>query len=240
MTSSGARTDVRLAIIDNSLNPEIYRPVKHWGKFLKAPFESFRAPGGRFPDLRADFTHLILTGSEASIMEWEPWVDDEMAFVREAVANGYPVLGSCYGHQLLAAALAGPGCTRRSSRPEVGWYPIEILEKNGLLGEKGTAYAFCSHFDEAVGLGSDFHVLASTRGCPIQAFELAGRPVWGVQFHPEIDIPDARQFLRSLAALHLPTSPIFADALGTEPRDSGLVRKILRHFLDSRALSDQA
>lgn len=233
--SSQARKDFRVAIVDNSIEPSVYKPVEHWGKFLKVPFESFRAPEGRFPDLKADFTHLILTGSEASIIEREPWVEDEVEFVREAAAQGYPILGSCYGHQLLALALGGPGRVRRSPRPEVGWYPIDILEKSGLLGEKGTAYAFCSHFDETVGLGTDFRVLASSPGCPVQAFELSGQPVWGIQFHPEIDIPDARQFLRSLVGLGLRTSPVFAEALRTEPRDSGLIRRIIRYFLGSRA-----
>jgi len=233
--SSRARKNVRVAIIDNSIDPSVYKPVEHWGKFLEVPFESFRAPEGRFPGLKEDFTHLILTGSEASIVEREPWVDDEVEFVREAVAQGCPILGSCYGHQLLALALGGSDRVRRCPRPEVGWYPIDILEKSGLLGEEGTAYAFCSHFDETVGLGTDFRVLASTPGCPIQAFELAGRPVWGIQFHPEIEIPDARQFLRSLVGLELPTSPVFADALRSEPRDSGLIRGIVRHFLGSGA-----
>ncbi len=233
--TSRAKNDIRVAIIDNSIDPSLYKPVSHWGKFLTAPYESFRAPDGRFPDLRADFSHLILTGSEASILARQPWVDDEIEFVREAVARGYPTLGSCYGHQLLAAALGGPACIRRSPRPEVGWYPIDILGKNGLLGEKGTAYSFCSHFDEAVDLGPDFHVLASTRHCPIQAFELVGRPAWGIQFHPEIDIRDARQFLRSLVSLGLPTGPVFADALRSRPRDSGLIRRIVRRFLGAKA-----
>jgi GMP synthase-like glutamine amidotransferase len=229
------RKDIRVAIVDNSINPSVYKPVEHWGKFLMAPFESFRASDRRFPDLKADFSHLILTGSEASIMEREPWVDDEIEFVREAAAWGCPTLGSCYGHQLLAVALSGPACIRRSPRPEVGWYPIDILENNGLLGEKGTAYSFCSHFDEAVELGAGFRVLASTPGCPVQAFEFVGRPVWGVQFHPEIDIHDARQFLQSLVNLGLPTSRVFEDALRSRPRDSGLIRRIIRHFLGSKA-----
>ncbi|MGB7293960.1 MAG: type 1 glutamine amidotransferase [Candidatus Aminicenantales bacterium] len=225
-----------MAIIDNSIEPSIYRPVEHWGKFLDVPIASFRAPDGRFPDLKGDFTHFILTGSEASIVEREPWADEEVAFVQDAVAQGFPVLGSCYGHQLIALALGGAGRVRRCLQPEVGWYPIQIVEKSGLLGEKGVAFAFCSHFDETVGLGSEYRVLASSLRCPIQAFELTGQPVWGIQFHPEIDMPDARRFLQVFAELGLPTAPVFADALRTEPRDSGLIRRIVRHFLAGRAV----
>ncbi len=168
-------------------------------------------------------------------MERDAWVEEEAAFVREAVAMGYPTLGSCYGHQLLALALGGPAHVRRTPRPEVGWYPIDILEKNGLLGEEGRAFAFCSHFDEVVGLAKGYRILASTPACPIQAFELPGRPVWGIQFHPEIDIADARQFLRLLAGRGLQTSSVFAEAMQTAARDSGLIRTIVRHFLGSGA-----
>jgi GMP synthase-like glutamine amidotransferase len=230
--------DIKVAIVDNSIDPSIYTPVEHWAKFLDVPFESFRAPERRFPQGKGDFSHLILTGSEASILERDDWVEDEVEFVREAVAKGYPILGSCYGHQLIAMALCGTGGIRRSPRPEVGWYPIEILVPGDILGEKGRAFAFCSHFDEAVGLGADFRILASSPACPIQAFQVVGRPVWGIQFHPEIDIPDARQFLKSLVDLGLPTSTVFAEALRTQPRDSGLVRGIVRHFLGSKPTPD--
>jgi GMP synthase-like glutamine amidotransferase len=233
-----ARRDIRVAIVDNSIDPSNYGPVEHWGKFLGVPVESFRAPEGRFPAFDGNFSHFILTGSEASIMDRKAWVEDEIVILREAVRRGYPMLGSCYGHQLIALALGGSGCVRRSPRPEIGWYPIDILMKGEILGEEDSAYAFCSHFDEAVGLGAGFQVLASTPACPVQAFKVAGRSVWGIQFHPEMDVPDARQYLRNIAGLGIPTSALFAEALKKEPRDSGLIRTIVRHFLASKVDPD--
>jgi GMP synthase-like glutamine amidotransferase len=226
-----AKKDLRVAIIDNSINPSVYKPVEHWAAFLQAPFASFRAPDGRLPDLEKGFTHLILTGSEASIVEREDWVGSEVEFVRDALERGFPTLGSCYGHQLLALALCGPAHVRRCRRPEIGWHPIAVREKSGLLGKEGIAYAFSSHFDEVIGLDERFRVLASSADCPVQAFELKGRPAWGIQFHPEIDIPAAREYLQNLVDLGLETSPLFAEALGMSPRDSGLIRGIVRHFL---------
>ena len=226
-----ADKDIRVAIVDNSIAPAVYKPVEHWAAFLQVPFASFRAPEGRLPNLEKDFTHLILTGSETSIVEREDWVDSEVEFVRDALSRNFPTLGSCYGHQLLALALCGPAHVRRCSRPEIGWYPIAIRRKSGLLGEKGVVYAFSSHFDEVIDLDESFQVLASTPDCPVQAFELKGRPVWGIQFHPEIDIPAAREYLRNLVDLGLKTSDLFAEALRLNPQDSGLIRSIVRHFL---------
>jgi len=228
---AAAKKDIRVAIVDNSIAPSVYKPVEHWGAFLEAPFSSFRAPEGRLPGLETGFTHIILTGSEASIVERDSWVDAEVEFIQEVLNRHLPVLGSCYGHQLLALALRGPSHVRRALRPEIGWYPIDIRTKSSLLGKEGTYYAFSSHFDEVVDLDESFRVLASTPGCEVQAFELEGWPAWGIQFHPEINIPAAREYLRNLIGLGLKTSSLFEEALGMPPRDSGLIRRILRHFL---------
>jgi len=231
--SPADKKDIRVAIVDNSIDPYVYSPVDHWAAFLQVPFSTFRAPERRLPDLKKDFTHFILTGSEASIMEREGWVDAEIEFVRQVLSRNLPIIGSCYGHQLLALAIRGPASVRRALQPEIGWHPIDIREKSGLLGEKGTIYAFSIHFDEVIGLNEDFRILASTPGCPVQAFELEGRPVWGIQFHPEIDIPAARESLSRLIGLGLETSSLFEKALGMKPRDSGLIRRIVRYFLHS-------
>jgi GMP synthase-like glutamine amidotransferase len=223
----------KIAILDNSINPAVYKPVEHWRTHLAAPWESFRAAEGRFPDLANEYSHLLLTGSETSIVEQEDWVDEEIEVIKQALEKGVPILGSCYGHQLLALALRGPAHVRRSPQPEVGWIPIRVLQRSDLLGEEGTAYAFSSHFDEAINLDEDFVVLASTAACPVQAFELRNRPVWGVQFHPEIDIPAGRELLQNLAGLGLKNSPLFERALKSRPKDSGLIRRIVRCFLEA-------
>jgi GMP synthase-like glutamine amidotransferase len=225
------RENVRVAIIDNSIDPSVYKPVDHWRTFLSVPWEAFRASKSCFPDLDKGYTHLILTGSETSILESESWVYEEVGVVQEALARGIPILGSCFGHQLLALALRGPAHVRRCPQPEVGWIPVTIKKKNGLLGDRAEAYAFSLHFDEVIGLDNDFLVLASTRSCRVQAFELKTKPAWGVQFHPEINIPAARELLENLIRLELKTSPLFGEVLRTRPQDSGLIRRIIRYFL---------
>jgi GMP synthase-like glutamine amidotransferase len=224
---------IRVAIIDNSIDPTVYRPVDHWRAFLGVSWEAFGAVKGCFPDLDQGYTHLILTGSESSILDRENWVDEEMEVVQEALDRGIPLLGSCYGHQLLALALRGPAHVRRCPQAEVGWIPLKIEKKNSLLGNEAKAYSFSLHFDEVIDLDDDFIVLASTPACRVQAFQLRGRPVWGVQFHPEINIAAARVLLENLICLGLKTSPLFEQALKTRPKDSGLIRKIVRHFLAS-------
>ncbi|MCJ7487541.1 MAG: gamma-glutamyl-gamma-aminobutyrate hydrolase family protein [Candidatus Aminicenantes bacterium] len=221
-----------VAIIDNSIDPGVYRPVEHWSRHLAVPWDAFVARDGCFPD-PADYSHIILTGSEASILERDAWVDAEAGLVREAVAAGAAVLGSCWGHQLLAFALAGESHVRRCDRPEIGWMPIRVDKESGLLGPVGSPYMFSVHYDEVWDLPAPFEILASTDACPIQAFRLRGKPVWGLQGHPEVDIPTGLRFLRDLVDRGFKGRDFLMEALRRPPQDSGLILRIVRTFLES-------
>jgi GMP synthase-like glutamine amidotransferase len=223
----------RIAIVDNSIDPTIYRPVEHWSRYLDAPWKAFVARDGHLPD-PAGFTHYILTGSESSIVERPPWAAAEAALARETVAAGAAVLGSCWGHQLLAYALAGEAHVRRAARPEIGWIAIRLDRTSDLLGPAGTApYTFSIHYDEVCDLPPEFEVLASTDACRVEAFRYAGRSVWGLQCHPEIDIPTGLRNLRDLVDRGFKGREALRAALAQEPRDSGLIRRIVRAFLAS-------
>jgi GMP synthase-like glutamine amidotransferase len=225
----------RVAIIDNSIYPDIYRPVEHWSRYLPAAWEAFPARTHRFPDL-GRFTHLILTGSEASILEPDPWVHEEAEVVREADRRGLAVLGSCWGHQLLAFALAGPGHVGRCARPEIGWIPIRVVGESALLGPAGEEpCTFSLHFDEVRDLDGSFEVLAATDLCAVQAMRLRSRPIWGLQCHPEVDIPTGRKFLRDLIEAGFKERESLLEALASAPRDTGLIRRIVSAFLGRTA-----
>jgi GMP synthase-like glutamine amidotransferase len=222
----------RVAIIDNSIFPDVYQPVEHWSRYLPVEWEAFIARRHRFPDPRR-FSHLLLTGSEASILEPDPWLHEEVEVVREAVGRGLAVLGSCWGHQLLAFALAGPGHVTRSVRPEIGWIQVRLEADSDLLGPAGErALTFSIHFDEVQNLDSSFEIFASTELCPVQGMRLKDKPVWGLQCHPEVDIPTAQRFLRDLVNRGFKGREALLEALASEPRDSGLIHRIIPGFLE--------
>jgi len=222
----------KLAIIDNSLWPDIYNPVEHWAAHLDLPYRSFRAKDGFLPDLEDGYTHLIITGSEASIIDLEPWVLAEAALVKEAVESGLTILGSCYGHQLLALALAGHGCVRRAERPEIGWSQVEILKPDPLLGPAGKLYVFSSHYDEVHNLDeSQFEVLARSPNCQVQAFRVKGKNVWGLQAHPEIDPEAAARLLQGMLQKGFAGQELIREALNSEPRDDRWIELISGNFI---------
>lgn len=231
------KNEIKVAIVDNSIDSSVYNPVEHWSSYLDVAWEAFRATRSRFPDLKKEYTHLILTGSEASILDRENWVYEEVEFVQEAMEKGLSILGSCYGHQLLVLAILGKSYVQRCLKPEVGWIPIQIKKESELLGKKRTAFSFSIHFDEAVNLSDSFAVLASSRDCRIQAFQVKKRPIWGLQIHPEIDVSSSQKFLNKLISLNLRTRPFFEAALNSRPRDSGLIRRIVKCFLTPREIN---
>ncbi len=230
--------EVKLAFIDNSIDPSVYNPEEHWKSYLDVEWDGFKATKSQFPDFRqGGYTHLLLTGSEATILEREKWVYEEVEVIHEALNKGIPTLGSCYGHQLLAFALFGPSCVRRSEYPEVGWIPVQIKKDCELLGEKRQAYSFSVHFDEVVDSNRGMQILASSAHCHVQAFQLKDRPVWGFQIHPEINVSNAQTLLKNLISLKLKTSSFYEQALRSTPRDSGLIRQIVKGFLSAEKQS---
>ncbi|NIM89545.1 MAG: hypothetical protein GTO17_01195 [Candidatus Aminicenantes bacterium] len=231
------KTKTKLAIIDNSINSEIYNPLEHWGPFVNTDWTSYKATKSHFPRIQDGYTHLLLTGSEASILERESWVHEEIEVVLQAVEKGISVLGSCYGHQLLALALAGSAHVRRSERPEIGWISIDIKETHNILGPANRACSFSIHFDEVVNLEEPFLILASSKHCRIQAFQWEEKPVWGIQIHPEIGVSSAKELLKTLINQNPGNKGLFRDALESKPRDSKLIYPIVRAFLKPRRSS---
>lgn len=225
------KEEVKVAIIDNSIDSSVYNPIEHWRAYLSVRWDSFKAKQSLFPDLKNGYTHLLLTGSEASILERESWVYEEVEVIQHAMEKGLPILGSCYGHQLLAFALAGPSRLRRCTPPEIGWIPIQIKEESELLGKKRRAFSFSVHFDEVFNLDDSFRVIASSKQCDVQAFQFKQKPVWGIQIHPEINIAAAKELLKKFASLGLETSTFYEKALKSRPRDSGLIYDIVRNFI---------
>ncbi|MBV9004222.1 MAG: glutamine-hydrolyzing GMP synthase [Solirubrobacterales bacterium] len=123
---------------------------------------------------------LILSGGPAS-------VDEENAppLHRELLELGVPVLGICYGMQLLARELDG-----RVERAEVGEFgrsQLTVSDQGRLLAETPPEQTcWMSHRDTVFAQPPGFRALASSTASPVAAFESTERGVYGIQFHPEV------------------------------------------------------
>ena len=185
----------RILVLGNSTDRSVYRPVEEWSRhFGGVPSDAVHVPAGEAIPPLDRYTHLLVTGSEATFSHPEPWFDAEADAVRDAVDRGLAVLGSCFGHQMLAWAISGPESVRRAPIPEVGWVAIRTVASDPLLADLPNPWhAFAAHLDEVVGPPAPWRVLAANGACAVQAMRHGDRPVWGIQPHPETT-PDEAKF----------------------------------------------
>jgi GMP synthase (glutamine-hydrolysing) len=97
-----------------------------------------------------------------------------------------PMLGICYGQQLIAHQLGGQ--VKRGERGEYGLAHVEIAAAGTPLfaGLEGRQQVWMSHFDQVGDLPAGFELLGSTDTCPVAAIGHRARRIYGVQFHPEV------------------------------------------------------
>lgn len=125
---------------------------------------------------------LIFTGGPANVYaEASPKCD------RAVLELGIPVLGICYGMQLIAALLGGRVAEGGSANKEYGKTNVQI-DGSCVLFREWEAVNVCwmSHTDYVAELPDGFTGFASSRGCPIAAMGDAKRKIYAVQFHPEV------------------------------------------------------
>ncbi len=147
-------------------------------------------PAARVRELKP--TGIILSGSPYSVYEPNaPKCDPDLFEV------GVPILGLCYGLQLAAHTLGGQ--VQSSSKREFGRAELHIAESDGLFaGVPETTTVWMSHGDQVVPSGGDFVALASTDTCPVAAARYLHRPIFGLQFHPEVShTPQGSKILRN-------------------------------------------
>ena len=138
---------------------------------------------------------LILSGGPASV-----YAEDAYEIDPSILQLGIPVLGICYGHQLLAHTLGGT--VERTGDAEYGGTRLEVTGGSLLLeGTPEAQNVWMSHRDSVTEAPDGFNSVASTAGSPVAVMENHERRLYGVQFHPEVAHTDhgsavLKQFLR--------------------------------------------
>jgi GMP synthase-like glutamine amidotransferase len=166
------------------------------------------ADGSRALDPR-EYDLVVSLGSERSAYDDAlPWVAREAALLLEAYEAGVPVLGICFGSQILARALGGEA--RRAQQSEIGWVQVHTDEP-ALVPEGPWFQWHHDTFTPPPGAA----LLAESPAAP-QAYTL-GRCL-GVQFHPEVTVPIVEEWV-ALGGDQLVRHGIDADRLMAETRE---------------------
>lgn len=138
---------------------------------------------------------IILSGGPSSI-----YAPDAPRVPSQLFTAGIPVLGICYGMQLMAYLLGGR--VEPAGQREYGRTPLVVVEEAGILAGLGPAgrelITWMSHGDAVRELPEGFRVLGRTANTPIAAMADLERHLYGVQFHPEVvHTPQGREMLRN-------------------------------------------
>lgn len=161
----------------------IARALRRLGVFAALASASWGVEGVEAEARGLDVRGVVLSGGPASV--WEASHDD---IAEWALGLGVPVLGICYGHQLLAKVLGGH--VGRAPRGEFGPTMVDVLEEDVILrGLPRRLRVWMSHNDAVLEAPPGARVLAVSPGSPVAAFEYRREglpPVHGVQWHPEV------------------------------------------------------
>jgi len=223
-----------------ALRPDFGRYPTHFENMFKATgagfaFESiYVLDGAPMPD-PADLEGVVITGSAAGVYDSPPWMDPLRAFIRDAYGKKTPMLGVCFGHQVMADALGGD--VRKS---EKGWglgrQVYAVKTKPGFMNGIGTEVAIAaSHQDQVIAPPPEAEVFLASEFTPNAGLIYRNDAAMSLQPHPEFD----EAFARGLVELRRNNPLSDADvekidrSLDT-PLDSAEVAKGLARFFTDR------
>ena len=135
--------------------------------------------------LRKGISRIILSGGPSSVYTDPPNLSSMIAGSVKEGKIRLPLLGICYGHQMIAHVWGAK--VAKGASAEYGLGQVEIDDEDALfVGVPKKLRAWVSHFDEAKELPKGFVKLAHSETCAIEAMRHTERHVFGVQFHPEV------------------------------------------------------
>ena len=189
---------------------------------------------------REGFAGAIVTGSAAMVTERHDWSERSAGWLRDAAHGGMPLLGICYGHQLIAHALGGEVGVNPTGR-EMGTIHLDLhppaADDPLFTGLPARIPAQATHLQSVLRLPDGATVLAKSAQDDAHAFRW-GDAVWGLQFHPEFSTTHMRGYIRARSealASEGRCGKRLAREVSAAPQARQVLRRFVRHARGSRA-----
>lgn len=151
---------------------------------------------GEFPETLDGYDGIFLSGSPHGAYEEIPFIQREHGLIEDAAARKIPMLGICFGSQILASALCGRDQVFRRETCEIGYKTLPVTDAAGddpVCGGLGAGVRmFVWHNDEVRAEHKDMTIIARSDDCPNQIWRYRNQNVWGIQGHPEITAEQAK------------------------------------------------
>ena len=178
---------------------------------------------------------LLVMGGPMSVNDSDPWVNQETAFIKNAMHSGMPVLGICLGSQFMAKALGAT--VGLGIGLEVGMTPVSLTpegNKDPVFSSLPKSFQVFEWHGEVFDLPAGAVSLASSDLCAVQAFRFGSR-AYGLLFHLEMEKTGIEALCREcpedLARVTLTASDLLARAEPHLPRLHQWADRLLDHLL---------
>lgn len=176
---------------------------------------------------------IVITGSHDMVTDGHAWNEHTARWLPGAIERRIPILGICYGHQLLAYACGGTVGDNPEGR-EFGTVQIQLApdaKGDPLFGDLPNSFwGHVCHTQSVLLLPPGARVLASSEMDEHQAFVL-GEYAWGVQFHPEFDAEALQTYIRTYAQV-LRKQGVDPDRLIEKCRETPESSALLKKFYE--------
>lgn len=138
-------------------------------------------PCNKIPNITNNIKGVILSGSPHSVRQENPLNPN-----LENIKGKLPLLGICYGAQLLAHFYGGE--VGKSNSREYGRANLSFVEDNNLLFKNisNESQVWMSHADTILKVPENYNIIASTHDVKVAGFAINNEQTWGIQFHPEV------------------------------------------------------
>jgi GMP synthase-like glutamine amidotransferase len=183
---------VRIGILETGRPPE---GLENHGSYPQM-FERLLGPGldlvvyavidDVFPASVHDADGWLVTGSRFGVYDDAPWIRRLEEFLRQAMAERVPIVGICFGHQVLASAL-GARVEKAAAGWGVGPHVYEVVERPEWMAGKADHFTLnAMHQDQVLSLPAGARVIARSAFCPYAVLAYDDRAM-SIQAHPEFD-----------------------------------------------------
>jgi GMP synthase-like glutamine amidotransferase len=190
-------------------------------------YSSFDVPAGQLPPVPGGHDAYLITGSPAGVYDPLPWIGELIAFLR-ATDRTTPIVGICFGHQIMAEAFGG-----HVEKSDKGWgvglHTYPIVRHEPWMDDVQAVSVPASHQDQVVLPPPDAEVIASSLFTPYAGLSWRNRRAISFQFHPEF-APDYAKALVAARREGLP-HPDAAIASLDRPNDNARLGGWIRNFL---------